>query len=210
MYEELLQPDNRRQTDRFKNESSQRRQENRPEAPGKSLPMTGSREVAATSCHFPALRAAVVTLKRRRATDAAEAGRQPRPTAVGLEAAAGNSLAGLSNPAMPAGQIPWRTARPSPQAQAVKNPSAALETQVPSLGQEDSLEEGPATQRSLLAWRIPRTEGAWRATVHGVAKSWTGLNDFHWRTGNRYSQKKRRTEMFIMPSSARGRQDRRS
>ena len=33
------------------------------------------------------------------------------------------------------------------------------ETQVPSLGQEDSLEEGTATHSSILAWRIPRTEG---------------------------------------------------
>ena len=86
-------------------------------------------------------------------------------------------------------------------AETVKNPPATQKTQVPSLGQEDSLEEGIATQRSLLAWRIPRTEGAWRATVHGVTKSWTGLNDFHWRTGNRYSQKKRCTEASIAPSS---------
>ena len=31
-------------------------------------------------------------------------------------------------------------------------------TQVPSLGQEDPLEEGTATPSSILAWRIPRTE----------------------------------------------------
>ena len=29
---------------------------------------------------------------------------------------------------------------------------------VPSLGQEDPLEEGMATQPSILAWRIPLTE----------------------------------------------------
>ena len=29
-----------------------------------------------------------------------------------------------------------------------------------------------ATHSSILAWRIPWT-GAWRATVHGVANSWT-------------------------------------
>ena len=29
---------------------------------------------------------------------------------------------------------------------------------VPSLGQEDPLEEGTATHSSILAWRIPRTE----------------------------------------------------
>ena len=32
------------------------------------------------------------------------------------------------------------------------------ETWVQSLGREDSLEEGMATQSSILAWRIPWTE----------------------------------------------------
>ena len=32
-----------------------------------------------------------------------------------------------------------------------------------------------ATHSSILAWRIPLDRGAWRATVHGVAKSWTRL-----------------------------------
>ena len=40
-------------------------------------------------------------------------------------------------------------------AQTVKNPPAMQETQVRSLGQEDPLEEGMATQSSILAWRIP-------------------------------------------------------
>ena len=43
-------------------------------------------------------------------------------------------------------------------AQMVKNPPAMQETQVQSLGQEDSLEEGLATHFSILAWRIPWTE----------------------------------------------------
>ena len=30
---------------------------------------------------------------------------------------------------------------------------------VPSLGQEDALEKGMATHYSILAWRIPWTEG---------------------------------------------------
>ena len=34
-------------------------------------------------------------------------------------------------------------------------------------------EEGMATYSSILAWRIPMDRGAWRATAHGVAKSWT-------------------------------------
>ena len=40
----------------------------------------------------------------------------------------------------------------------VKNPPAMQETQVQSLGQEDTLEEGMATHSSIPAWRIPRTE----------------------------------------------------
>ena len=40
----------------------------------------------------------------------------------------------------------------------MKNPPAMQETQVQSLGQEDSLEEGMATHSSILAWRIPWTE----------------------------------------------------
>ena len=55
-------------------------------------------------------------------------------------------------------------------AQLVKNLPAMRETWVLSLGWEDPLE---ATHSSILAWRIPRNRGAWQATVHGVAKSWT-------------------------------------
>ena len=42
--------------------------------------------------------------------------------------------------------------------QTVKNLYAMLETQVKSLGQEDPLEKGMATNSSILAWRIPWTE----------------------------------------------------
>ena len=45
-------------------------------------------------------------------------------------------------------------------AQMVKNLPAMQETWVPSLGQEDTLEEGMATHFSILAWRIPWTEEA--------------------------------------------------
>ena len=31
------------------------------------------------------------------------------------------------------------------------------------------------THSSILAWRIPMDRGAWQATVHGVAQSWTQL-----------------------------------
>ena len=43
-------------------------------------------------------------------------------------------------------------------AQTVKNLPAVQETQVPSLGREDSLEKGMATHSSRLAWRVPWTE----------------------------------------------------
>ena len=55
----------------------------------------------------------------------------------------------------------------------VKNPPAMQETQVQSLGQEDPLEEVLATHSSILVWRITVDQGAWWATVHGVAKSQT-------------------------------------
>ena len=61
-------------------------------------------------------------------------------------------------------------------AQWVKNPPTVQEmqeTRVQSLGQEDPLEEGMAIHFSILAWRIARDRGAWRATVHGVTKSQT-------------------------------------
>ena len=48
--------------------------------------------------------------------------------------------------------------RASPVTQMVKNLPAMRETQIPSLGQKDSLEMGMATQSSVLAWRIPWTE----------------------------------------------------
>ena len=35
-----------------------------------------------------------------------------------------------------------------------------------------------ATYASILAQKNPTDLGAWQATVHGVAKSWTRLNDF--------------------------------
>ena len=41
------------------------------------------------------------------------------------------------------------------------------ELQVQSLGQEDPLEEGMATHSSILAWRIPQTEGPGRLQSMG-------------------------------------------
>ena len=58
----------------------------------------------------------------------------------------------------------------------VKKLPAMQETQVLSLGREDPLKKEMATHSSILAWRILTDRGAWWATVHGVAKSWTRLN----------------------------------
>ena len=44
-------------------------------------------------------------------------------------------------------------------AQQLKNLPTMQEMQVRSLGQEDPLEAGMATYSSVLAWRIPWTEG---------------------------------------------------
>ena len=62
--------------------------------------------------------------------------------------------------------------------QTVKNLPAVQETLVQSLGGEDLLEKGMAAHTSILAWRIPVDRAAWWATVHGVPKSQTRLNDF--------------------------------
>ena len=47
-------------------------------------------------------------------------------------------------------------------AQTVKNLPAMQESQVQSLGWEDTLEKGMATHSNILAWRIPWTEEAGR------------------------------------------------
>ena len=51
------------------------------------------------------------------------------------------------------------------------------ETWVQSLGQEDPLAKGVATHSSILAWRIPQTNKARQATVHGVPESQTQLSN---------------------------------
>ena len=47
--------------------------------------------------------------------------------------------------------------RASLVAQMVKNPPVGQETQLQSLGWEDALEKGMATDFSILDWRIPWT-----------------------------------------------------
>ena len=56
-------------------------------------------------------------------------------------------------------------------ASTVKNLPAMRENWAWSLGWEDPLEEGMATHSSILAWRSTMDQGAWKATVHGFAKS---------------------------------------
>ena len=63
-------------------------------------------------------------------------------------------------------------------AQMVKSLPAMWETQVQSLGREDPLEKEITTHSSTLAWKNTTDGGAWRATIHGVAKSQTQLNNF--------------------------------
>ena len=60
----------------------------------------------------------------------------------------------------------------------VKHLPAMWDTRVQSLGWEDPLEKRNSTplQYSCLENSVDR--GAWQATVHGISKSWTQLNDF--------------------------------
>ena len=51
--------------------------------------------------------------------------------------------------------------------QLVKNPPAMREIWVQSLGWEDPLEKGAAAHSSMLAWRIPWTEGTGRLLSMG-------------------------------------------
>ena len=63
-------------------------------------------------------------------------------------------------------------------ARLVKHLPAMQETPVQYLGQEDPLQKEMATHSSILAWEDnPMDRGAWRATVHEVAKVRTRLSD---------------------------------
>ena len=42
-----------------------------------------------------------------------------------------------------------------------------------------------ATHSNILAWSIHVDRGAWRATVHGLAQSWTQLNQLSTQAGPR-------------------------
>ena len=64
-------------------------------------------------------------------------------------------------------------------AQVVKSLPAMLETQVWSLGQENSLKKRMATHPKYSCLENSMVRGAWWPTVHGAAKSWTRLSDLH-------------------------------
>ena len=62
-------------------------------------------------------------------------------------------------------------------AQMIKNLPSVQETWVRSLGWEDPLEGGNGNPLQYSCLETPMDRGAWRATVHGVSKSWTQLSD---------------------------------
>ena len=77
---------------------------------------------------------------------------------------------------------PLQHSRASLMAQLVKNLPAMRETWVRSLGWEDPLEKGKATHSSIgkgYPLQYSGLENSMGCIVHGVAKSWTRLSDFH-------------------------------
>ena len=56
---------------------------------------------------------------------------------------------------------------------------------VQSLGLEYPVGQRMATHSIILAWKIPGTEGAWWATVHGVAESGMSERLTHTHTGKK-------------------------
>ena len=61
----------------------------------------------------------------------------------------------------------------------VKNTPAMWETWIRSLGWEDPLGEGTGNPFQYSYLEKPMDRGTWWATVHGVAKGRTRLNDSH-------------------------------
>ena len=98
-------------------------------------------------------------------------------SSVGKESACNAGDPGLiSGSGRPAGEgigYPLQYSWASLMAQLVKNLPAMWETWLQSLDWEDPLEKGKATYSSILAW-----------IIHGVAKSWTQLSNFHFHISN--------------------------
>ena len=59
----------------------------------------------------------------------------------------------------------------------VKRLPAMRETWVQPLGWEDPLKKEMATHFQYSCLENPMDRGAWRATAHGVTKSWTRLSN---------------------------------
>ena len=81
----------------------------------------------------------------------------------------------------------------------VKDPPAMLETQVPSLGREDPLEEGMAARSSTLAWRTPWTEGPAGYSPWGHSESDTTEVTEHTLMGARREKCLRATFLRVRP-----------
>ena len=85
------------------------------------------------------------------------------------------NMAKLQRGATSRSQASWsQPVRAFYMAQSVKNLPAKQETQAPSLGWEDPLEEEMITHSSIPAWRLPMERGAWQTAAHRV-KSGTRL-----------------------------------
>ena len=62
-----------------------------------------------------------------------------------------------------------------------------------------------APHSSTLAWKIPWTEEPGRATVHGVAKSWTRLSDFTFTFNSHALEKEMATHSSVLAGESQGR-----
>ena len=87
-----------------------------------------------------------------------------------------SSIPGMGKPTLDGIGYPLQYSWAFLGAPMVKNLPAMWDTWVQFLDWEDPLDEGMATHSGILAWRITMDRGAWWATVHGVAKSWTRLS----------------------------------
>ena len=70
----------------------------------------------------------------------------------------------------------------------VKKLPAMQETQLRSLGWEDTLDKGRATHSSILAWEIPRTEDPGELRFLGSQRDKTDRISTHAHTGIYYTQ----------------------
>ena len=89
--------------------------------------------------------------------------------------------------------VQWNYLPTGTVAQEVKNPPAMWEAWVGSLGWEDPLEKGMATQSSILAWRIPWREepgGLQSMGSQRVGHNWTTFTSLHIITSQKRKKKK--------------------